>query len=114
MVEFLDKLSTVEIVWWSALHPHPAYHLARVLPSAASHAYRVSCEVRRRASATPEQVASCRRFRTPVALSRVGARRSFDLLQGERVGRDEVPENGVVKPSTTLQTTTRQWLQNPS
>jgi hypothetical protein len=97
VVEHLDKLSTVEIVWWSALHPHPAFHVARVLPSAASHVHRVSCEVRGRASATPEQVASRRRFRTPVAFSRVGARRSFDLLQGERAGRDEVRENGVVQ-----------------
>jgi hypothetical protein len=35
VVEFLDKLSTVEIVWWSALHPHAAYYVARVLPGAA-------------------------------------------------------------------------------
>ena len=97
MVEHLDKLSTVEIVWWSALHPHPAFHVARVLPSAASHAYRVSCEVRGRASATPEQVALCRRFRTPVALSRVGDSKSVDLLQGERAGRNDVRENGVVQ-----------------
>jgi hypothetical protein len=43
VVEHLDKLSMLAIVWWSALHPHRACRVSAGSSSAASDACRVSC-----------------------------------------------------------------------
>ena len=107
----LDEVSIVEIVCWSALHACRHSHQARLPASVPSHACRVSYEVRGTRERDSDAGGDIRRFRTPVASSRIGDSKLVDLLQGERVGRIEVREEGVVPAVDELrQPTTRPGL----